>query len=66
VSTSEDYRVQYHSADERGELYVVVHKVTGEVVSPRPMLREYADECLFLCGEQWSEAELDRILGLGC
>lgn len=63
MSTSEDYRVRYHSHDvERGDLYEVVHKTTGEVVSPRPMPREFADECVMLCGEQWTAEEVDRAM----
>jgi len=62
MSTSDDYRVQYHSHDvERGDLYIVVHKQTGEVVSPRPMQREFAERCHFLTGEQWSAEEMDRM-----
>lgn len=55
--------MRYHSHDiERGDLYEVVHKQTGEIVSPRPMPREFADECVMLCGEQWTAEEVHRAM----
>ena len=63
MSTSDDYRVQYHSHDvERGDLYIVVHKQTGEVVSPRPMQRHFADECVMLAGEEWTAEQVDAAM----
>lgn len=63
MSTSDDYRVQYHSHDvERGDLYIVVQKQTGEVVSPRPMPRHFADECVMLAGEHWTPERMDAAM----
>jgi len=62
MSTSADYRAEYHSRDERGDLYIVRHKTTGEIVSPRPMPHEFAMECIFLCGDQWTNEDVDRAM----
>ena len=67
MSTSDDFGLRYFGRDpERGDLYQVVDKRTGEAIADgRAVPYEIAEQQRTICGSQWSEKEREMLLKRG-